>query len=325
MADPLVSIIVNNHNYGRFLGAAIDSAQAQQYTPLEVVVVDDGSTDGSREIIAGYGDRIQAVYQENGGQGAAFNAGFAASHGAVVDFLDADDLLYPDAASRAVAALADSVLVQWLAPLDMVDAAGQPIGAVTPSVPMASGDLRDRVVAWGPWAYPVTPSTGNFWPRHYLEQVLPMPAERYRLGADEYLSAIAPFYGRLAATDRPAGCYRAHGANNYWRPRLTLRDVADDAGYFERISALLVEHAGRQGLAVNPHQWLERDWRQQVRRRLLHRRGASSPGAGDLLGALRHDQTRPWKKAALAPLLVLLAVLPPRPATALGLGLLVRR
>src|SRR5712692_1029705 len=90
------SIIINNCNYGQFLKAAIDSALSQTYLHKEVIVVDDGSTDNSREIIAGsYGSRIVPVLKENGGQASAFNAGFAVSRGEVVFFLDSDDMLLP--------------------------------------------------------------------------------------------------------------------------------------------------------------------------------------------------------------------------------------
>src|SRR5262249_8062926 len=96
------SIIINNYNYGRFLNDAINSALAQSYPNVEVIVVDDGSTDNSREIIAGYGDRIVPVLKENRGQPSAFNAGFATSGGDVILFLDSDDALLPTAVERAV-------------------------------------------------------------------------------------------------------------------------------------------------------------------------------------------------------------------------------
>src|SRR4051812_487104 len=84
----LVSVVVNNHDYGRFLAEAIDSALGQTYLHTEVIVVDDGSTDDSREIIAGYGSRVTAVLKENGGQASAFNAAFRELRGEVVLFLD---------------------------------------------------------------------------------------------------------------------------------------------------------------------------------------------------------------------------------------------
>jgi glycosyltransferase involved in cell wall biosynthesis len=70
--QPLVSVIINNYNYGRFLGEAIDSVLNQTYQRTETIVVDDGSTDNSREIIAGYGDRIIPVLKANGGQNSGF-------------------------------------------------------------------------------------------------------------------------------------------------------------------------------------------------------------------------------------------------------------
>src|SRR4051794_28017522 len=99
-----VSVIVNNFNYERYVGAAVESALAQDHPDIEVVVVDDGSTDGSTEVIAGFGDRIVPVLKPNGGQGSAFNAGFAAASGDVVIFLDADDRLAPRAARTGAAA-----------------------------------------------------------------------------------------------------------------------------------------------------------------------------------------------------------------------------
>ncbi|HMX28215.1 MAG TPA: glycosyltransferase family A protein, partial [Blastocatellia bacterium] len=104
----LASIIVSSYNYGRFLNEAIDSALGQTYANTEVIVVDDGSTDDSRQIIAAYDDRILPVLKDNGGQASAFNAGFAASRGQVVFFLDSDDVLLPTAVENAVAFFDDS-------------------------------------------------------------------------------------------------------------------------------------------------------------------------------------------------------------------------
>ena len=76
--EPLtLTVLINNHNYARYLREATDSALEQTYPRTEVVVVDDGSTDESTEVIRSYGDRIVPVFKSNGGQASAFNAGFA--------------------------------------------------------------------------------------------------------------------------------------------------------------------------------------------------------------------------------------------------------
>jgi glycosyltransferase involved in cell wall biosynthesis len=113
---PKVSIIINNYNYGRFLAAAIDSALAQSYPSVEVVVVDDGSADDSRATILSYGQRIVPVLKPNGGQASALNAGLERSSGDIIIFLDADDTLHPTIAERVVAlfqAAPDVVRVQY--------------------------------------------------------------------------------------------------------------------------------------------------------------------------------------------------------------------
>ena len=91
---PLVSVIVPCYNYGRFLAQALDSVRAQDYPAVEIVVVDDGSTDDTAAVAARYPEAVY-VRQENQGLSAARNAGIRASRGAYLVFLDADDWLFP--------------------------------------------------------------------------------------------------------------------------------------------------------------------------------------------------------------------------------------
>jgi glycosyltransferase involved in cell wall biosynthesis len=95
MTDRRVSVIIPNYNYSQYLGEAIDSVLAQTYSPIEIIVVDDGSTDGSREVLESYGDRVTAIFQQNAGVSAARNNGVSQSHGEFVAFLDADDAWLP--------------------------------------------------------------------------------------------------------------------------------------------------------------------------------------------------------------------------------------
>src|ERR1700722_9815005 len=100
-AATTVDVVIDNYNYGRFVRDAGDSALAQDHPAVNVIVVDDGSIDDSRTVLRAYGDRIDLVLQDNAGQSAALNAGFERSRGELAMFLDADDVLVPDAASRA--------------------------------------------------------------------------------------------------------------------------------------------------------------------------------------------------------------------------------
>jgi glycosyltransferase involved in cell wall biosynthesis len=94
---PLVSVIVGNYNYAAYVGEAIESVLAQTHPRVEVIVVDDGSTDGSRAVIERYGDRVRALFKPNAGQGSVYNAGFRMAQGELVLFLDSDDVLLPTA------------------------------------------------------------------------------------------------------------------------------------------------------------------------------------------------------------------------------------
>src|SRR5471030_144559 len=88
MTSPVVSVILSNYNYADYIALTIECLLSQTYPAIELIVVDDGSTDDSLAVIAGFGDRLCCIVQENGGQAAACNAGFAASRGTIVMFLD---------------------------------------------------------------------------------------------------------------------------------------------------------------------------------------------------------------------------------------------
>ncbi|MEZ5319806.1 MAG: glycosyltransferase family 2 protein [Vicinamibacterales bacterium] len=106
MTDPLVSVVIPTYNHARFLAEAIDSLLAQDYPRLEVVVVDDGSTDGTGEILESYRDRIVFERQANSGQSAALNRGWALARGEILSYLNSDDVLRPGAVRLAVDAFA---------------------------------------------------------------------------------------------------------------------------------------------------------------------------------------------------------------------------
>jgi GT2 family glycosyltransferase len=107
-ADPGVDVVVPCYNGARYLARTLDSALAQAYAPLRVLVVDDGSTDESRRIVERYRGRVGYVHKENGGQASARNLGIARTRGAYVCLLDADDILAPTMVARLVERLEGS-------------------------------------------------------------------------------------------------------------------------------------------------------------------------------------------------------------------------
>lgn len=103
-AQPLVSAIINVYNGERYLAEAIDSVFAQTHRPLELIVVDDGSDDGTAEVAKAYGSKLRYVYQPRGGIGAARNRAVELAQGEYLAFLDADDRFTPDKLERQLAA-----------------------------------------------------------------------------------------------------------------------------------------------------------------------------------------------------------------------------
>src|SRR5690606_3615953 len=92
---PLVSIVIPNYNYGRFIAEAIESVLNQTYPNIELIVVDDGSSDDSLEAIRQYEKKLILISQKNSGVVVARNNGAAKSRGEYISFLDADDVIEP--------------------------------------------------------------------------------------------------------------------------------------------------------------------------------------------------------------------------------------
>jgi glycosyltransferase involved in cell wall biosynthesis len=96
MSLPLITVIIGAYNAERYLAEAIDSVLAQTHPRLELIVVDDGSTDGSGRIAKSYGDPVRCIRQKNGGMAAARNRAIPEARGDYLAFLDADDRFPPD-------------------------------------------------------------------------------------------------------------------------------------------------------------------------------------------------------------------------------------
>jgi hypothetical protein len=253
------SVVITNHDYAGYLADAVDSALGQTWADTQVVVVDDGSTDGSRVLLASYGRRIRLLLQPQHGQTAAMNAGFAASDGDVVLFLDADDVLRPSAVESAVAALSCTAAVKVHWPVTVVDASGIELGRTLPVERLPEGDLRDTALRSGPQALPFPPTSGNAWSRTFLSEVFPVPTfeSRLRVGsasADALLSMLALFAGRVVALAQPLTEYRVHGGNDYAGSSPSTR-VDRHVAVTELQYAVVEDFCRDHGYAVDAGAW----------------------------------------------------------------------
>jgi glycosyltransferase involved in cell wall biosynthesis len=209
--QPLVSVVIPNFNYGLYIAEAIDSVLAQGYSPLELIVVDDASTDNSRDVLMRYSGKVRLHFLErNVGQIEAYNRGFELVSGEIVIFLDADDRLQPDAVSTIVKAFGPGVAkVHWVARL--IDAKGQPTGQTVPTK-LATGDMHSLIVSSGV-LYPSSPGSANAYLCDVLHRIMPLPTDtKERHGADFFTIYGSALLGTVAVAGggAPLSDYRLH-------------------------------------------------------------------------------------------------------------------
>lgn len=248
-----VDVVIANHDYGRFLADAIESALAQTHPKLRVIVVDDGSRDDSREVLRRFEGRVEVVLKEQGGQASALNAGFERCRGDVLLALDADDRLRPEAAARVAAAFAaDPALAKVQFPMVVVDVGGRPTGAVKPPGHLDApvGDVRREELRF-PFDLPWLPGGGTAFRRQALERIMPIPERDYpRYGADWYLVHLTGLLGTAGLLEEACAEYRVHGANAYEQdsPDLDLGHIRDSIRFARVTTASLERLADELGL-----------------------------------------------------------------------------
>lgn len=271
---PRISVVIPCFNYERYVGQAIECALGQTYANKEVVVVNDGSSDDSLEVISRYLARITLVDQHNQGSIAAYSNGFARTTGDVVIFLDADDLLEPDALTRVAAAWSPACAkVQY--DLRIIDGEGRDLGRRFCNFGTGYDAARVRAAfrLTGTYRWPVT--AGNAYSRWFVEALLPLHIDH---GPDGALNTVAPVYGDVVTIAEALGAYRIHGANMW------TSDGADPSRLPYRIrhrrseEALMRRHAAARGVSVPTSSLLDHELAFINYRLLAHKLGLDYEG-----------------------------------------------
>ncbi|WP_018857892.1 glycosyltransferase family 2 protein [Rhizobium sp. 42MFCr.1] len=206
---PLLSIIITCYNYEMYISECIQSVLAQDFDNLEIIVIDDGSTDHSWEKIQEFGDKIIAVRTANRGSLKTCLNGLSLSRGDFIYFLDADDVLGDGALAEIASYLRPDVSkIQFM--LLPIDKEGRPIGNAFPSLqPTADSEPLIQSIRKKGY-YDTPPTSGNIYRRDVYDGLGDMTYE----GAIDGVSyLLAPFVGRVVSIDKALGKYRIHNAN----------------------------------------------------------------------------------------------------------------
>jgi len=223
-----VSVIIANYNYSRYLPDAIGSVLAQGYTDYEIIVVDDGSTDSSSEVLANFearlpSEKFKVVFQENQGHGGAINTGFQCSTGEIVAFLDSDDVWKPNKLEQIVCAFKQPDVVGVIHPIDTMNADGMITNSHITELNIPDGNLAQIILDTGSsWHFP--PTSGLAFRHRILQNILPMQPPEWRFWPDGCLLYCAAFLGKIVAVNEILGSYRLHGANTFFSSEAPTRD-----------------------------------------------------------------------------------------------------
>ncbi len=215
-----MSVVMPCFNEAATVAAVIDRVLASPYTG-EVIVVDDGSTDGTSKVVSSFGNVVDYIRKSNGGVASARNAGARAAAGDYVSFVDADDAWAPEKLERQMDALhaGENVGLVYCA-LSLVDESLRPLGHMEAVEPWLA--LRNTLLLEKPFV--PAPGSSSLIPLHVFDEVGGYD-ERLSTSADCDLTCRIAFRYSLAAVHEPVVMYRAHGSQMSNRPELLEHDM----------------------------------------------------------------------------------------------------
>lgn len=234
-----------NCNYGSFIAQAIDSVLSQSYGAFELIIVDDGSTDNSREIIGCYQDsRISAIFQNNMGQAAAFNTGFERVKGDFIAFLDSDDAWKSDKLEKTIAVIEKENCSIVQHNLEIIDAWSDRKGRIHPDVvPGRKNVLKAYLDDHDTDHFSAT--SGIVCRKKDLEIIFPLDAS-WKICADVAITTPLPIFGEVITLSDNLGYYRIHGSNCWMNTQNQAQTLENGKKRIEYINQWL-ERSGHSG------------------------------------------------------------------------------
>lgn len=204
-----VSVIIPAYNGDRYIGEAIASVLAQTYSNYEIIVIDDGSVDNTRQVVQGYGDRVKYFYQENQGVAAARNQGIRVSQGEYIAFLDQDDVFIPHKLSEQVSCLELHLDVGIIhSGWQRINHCGENLGTVEPWHQAPTLDIEEWL-----WWKPVLLSAMMF-RRHWLEKGRGLDSQFKQLCDLDLAWRLTLIGCKTRWLKQVTVCYREHDRND---------------------------------------------------------------------------------------------------------------
>jgi glycosyltransferase involved in cell wall biosynthesis len=262
LAKPFASVLIDTYNHERFIEQAIVSVLAQDFPAAEreIIVVDDGSSDHTPEIVKKFEPRVRLLRKENGGQASAFNAGIPECQGEIVAFLDGDDWWAPGKLQAVASALKDDATVGLAGHgITEVFSDGRQHAELLREVPRFRIDSEAGARAFRLRKSFLGTSRMTF--RADLLRKIGKVPEALRFEADEYLFTLAGFFSDVLILRESFTFYRLHDSNAFQiadgnkdairRKQLVLEALASS------LRAKLAEHQTPEKLTAIVVEWIE--------------------------------------------------------------------
>ena len=215
MRTPAVTVLIDTFNHERFIEEAIVSALEQDFpaTEMEILVVDDGSTDGTPEIVRKFAPRVRYARKENGGQASAFNFGIPLAQGEIIAFLDGDDWWAKPKISKVMEILSSrpdiGVIGHGIYEVDshtgrMIATLPEKPGEIDLHTTAGAGFFRHMMCFFGTSRVTIR--------KRVVQRALPIP-DALVIEADEFMSTLSAAYSKASLIREPLTFYRLHAGN----------------------------------------------------------------------------------------------------------------